>query len=64
MVSETCLDSWNQHLDYLSPALVIFALADDEVPNNVKTAVADDLLAVSSYEDLDNFPTVKIFVIY
>ena len=54
--AEACLDSWERHLDYLSPALVVFCLADDHVPNIEKIAVAYALLAVLSEVEVDFFP--------
>ena len=51
-----CLVSWDRHLDYLSPALVIFSLASHEVPDKEKQEIADALLAILTTEDIDSFP--------
>ena len=50
-----CLESWERHLDYLFPPLVIFCLADDHLPNNEKRKVADALLAVLTDHDVEGF---------
>ena len=52
----TCLLSWQRHLDYLSPALVILSLADKSTPVDEKRAVADALLNVICQDELDDFP--------
>jgi hypothetical protein len=49
------LESWERHLDYLSPPLVMFCLADDHLPNNEKSKVADALLAVLTDHDVKGF---------
>ena len=54
--AEACLASWNRHLDYLSPALVIFSLASKDVPSKEKTKIADALLSVLVEEDVEDFP--------
>ena len=52
----TCLLSWQRHLDYLSPSLVILSLADKSTPVDEKRAVADALLNVICQDELCDFP--------
>ena len=54
--ADACLASWDRHLDFLSPALVIFSLASKEVPAVEKKEIAEALLATLSTEDVDCFP--------
>ena len=55
--ADACLASWDRHLDYLSPALVIFSLASKEVPVKEKEEIAAALLATLTTEDVDSFPS-------
>ena len=54
--ADACLDSWERHLDYLSPALVIFSLANSDVSASEKKALPDALLAVLNLRDSIIFP--------
>ena len=51
-----CLVSWDRHLDYLSPALVVFSLASSNVSDNEKKSLADALVAILTTEDVSSFP--------
>ena len=50
-----CLESWERHLDYLSPPLVVFCLADDDLSNDEKRNVADALLSLLTEHDIEGF---------
>ena len=61
--ANACLDSWNRHLDYLSPALVIFSLASKDVPIKDKKEIADALLGILTEEDIESFPPGDGYII-
>ena len=54
-MAEACLESWSRHLDYLSPSLVVFFLADCEVEDDQKESVAQALLQIKKDNPIIQF---------
>lgn len=58
--ANACLASWERHLDFLSPALVVFSLTDKSTPTAEKEAMANAMLAFLAEHDIDDkFPPIK-----
>ena len=64
--AEVALASMERHLDFLSPPLVVMALADKFTPSSEKEALADALLGYLTEHDIDEdflpLPSGKIAV--
>ena len=56
VVAKACLDSLNRHTTYISPPLVVFALADQNLSYQERSEIAEKLV---SFEKKDSFPPKK-----